>query len=323
LVSAFATSPGALLQTADLLASISFESAESVLKEYGRSPLADPGLTDAPLEKLCDLITPIAQSGGPNPIRRALRLHLSGEERLSEAQVRGHRERIVADLDVVRLAAIRQTIERLLAARVGLQKIETPAVRHAVAMLNDVEVHRRQLRRLLTATLAGDAEWKLRHPRTQEWLARHPNIDRKVWLNGIETRGQLEGLGEVRIAIETDPLEALKLGTYVGSCLGRGGNLEYSAAAVVLDVNKQVAYARDERGAVVGRQLVALSESEELVCFSVYGLLEAEHIEPLFREFNKALAARLGVQVYSRSSNDYVIATVLSHEWWDDSPIVD
>lgn len=317
LVSAFATSPGALLQTADLLASISFESADSVLKEYGRSPLADPGLTDAPLEKLCELITPIAQSGGPNPIRRALRLHLCGEERLSDAQVRGHRERIVADLDVIRLAAIRQTVERLLAARVGLQTIATPTVRHAVAMLNDVDVHRRQLRRMLTATLAGDSEWKLRHPRSTEWFARHPNLDRELWLKGIETRGQIEGIGEIRIAVESDPFEALKLGTYVGSCLGRGGNLEYSAAAVVLDVNKQVVYARDERGAVVGRQLLAVSEADELVCFGVYGIVRAELLEPLFRDFDRAFAAKLGAPLLS--NDEYVIASVLSHEWWDDS----
>jgi hypothetical protein len=88
---------------------------------------------------------------------------------------------------------------------------------------------------------------------------------------GIETRGHIEGIGEIRISVEPDPLEALKLGTYVGTCLGRGGNLESAAAAVVLDVNKQVVYARDRRGAVVGRQLLAISEADDLVCFAVYG----------------------------------------------------
>jgi hypothetical protein len=42
LVSSFATIPGALLHTADCLAAISFESAEVVLKDYSKSPLADP-----------------------------------------------------------------------------------------------------------------------------------------------------------------------------------------------------------------------------------------------------------------------------------------
>ena len=323
LVSAFSKAPGPLLETADLLAAVSFETAKTVLREYAKSPLADRELADASVETLCDVIAPVARAGGHNPIRRVLRQHLSGEAPLTEAQVSGHRERIVAELDLVRLAAIRQAIERFLAGRVGVEKIETPTVRHAIALLNNVEVNFRQLRRMLTATLAGDSEWRLRHPRTREWLARHPKIDRDVWMKGLEMRGRIDGVGDVRIAIETDPLEALKLGTYVSSCLGRGGNLEYSAAAVVLDVNKQVIYARDARGAVVGRQLVALSEADELVCFGVYGSAKGGLVEPVFRELDRAFAAKLGVQLYCRGSEDYVIAPVLSQDWWDDGAMRD
>ncbi|HEU0029872.1 MAG TPA: hypothetical protein VFQ53_04510 [Kofleriaceae bacterium] len=318
LVSSFARAPGALVQTADLLAAISFESAEALLVAYGRSPLADPALADASIERLCEMIAPIAQAGGPNPVRRALRQHLSGERTLSDAQVRGHRERIVAELDVIRLAAIRQAVERMLAARVGIERIAGPTVRHAVAMLDGVDVHRRQLRRMLTATLAGDAQWRLRHPRTQAWLARHPKLDREVWLRGIETTGRIDGIGEVTLAIESDPLEALKLGTYVGSCLGRGGHFAFSAAAVVLDINKHVVYARDARGAVIGRQLVAVSEADELVCFSVYGTASLERLEPLFRAFDQAFAAQLGLPLYG-SDDEYVIATILSLDWFDDT----
>jgi hypothetical protein len=320
LVSSFVTTPGALLRTADMLATISFESAEVVLKEYAKSPFADPDLAKAPIERLCALVEPIARAGGPNPIRRALRRHLSGQALLTDAQVRGHRERIVGDLGIIRLAAIRRTVERALAARVGIDKIETPTVRHALSMLHNVEVHRRQLRRMLTASLAGDSGWRLRHPRTKEWLARHPKLDRAVWLTGIETRGEIAGLGAIRLAIETDPLEALKLGTYVGTCLGRGGNLEYSAAAVVLDINKQVVYARDTRGSVVGRQLLAISETDELVCFGVYGTAKVDQLEPLFRNYDRAFAARLGLAVFGRtdSTRDYEVAPILSREWWDD-----
>jgi hypothetical protein len=315
MVAAFATNPRALLQTADALAAISFEAAERVLADHAASPLADPALAQASIERLCELVTPIARTGGPNPIRRALRRHLAGEAALGDVQLRGHRDRIVAELDLVRLAAIRQAVERVLAARVGIETIETPTVRHALAMLSSVDVHRRQLRRLLAATLAGDTTWRLRHPRTIAWLAKHPTLDTAAWLDGIELRCEIAGLGEVRIAVEKEPLEALKLGTYVGSCLGRGGKLEYSAAAVVLDVNKQVVYARDARGAVVGRQLVAISEAEQLVCFSVYGTAPRELLEPVFRDYDQAFAARLARPV---CVDDYEIASILSHAWWDD-----
>ena len=69
------------------------------------------------------------------------------------------------------------------------------------------------------------------------------------------------------IRLEQDPLEVLKMGTYVGSCLGLGGGLTYSAAAALLDVNKQVLYARDEQGTVIARQLVAISDDNQLVPF--------------------------------------------------------
>jgi len=45
---------------------------------------------------------------------------------------------------------------------------------------------------------------------------------------------------------------------------------DYSAAAVVLDVNKQVVYARNRRGSVIARQLLALSEDDRLVAYDVY-----------------------------------------------------
>ena len=123
-------------------------------------------------------------------------------------------------------------------------------------------------------------------------------------------------------AVEHDPLEALKLGTYVGSCIGLGGQLSDSAAAVVLDANKHVAYARDARGAVIGRQLVAISEQDKLVCFWVYGTVERAVLEPLFLAFDQAFSRALGLPLYGHPhdpSDAYAIASILSHEWWDDT----
>ena len=42
------------------------------------------------------------------------------------------------------------------------------------------------------------------------------------------------------------------MGTYVGSCLGLGGICADSSAAVLLDINKQVVYARDQHGRLLG-----------------------------------------------------------------------
>ncbi len=109
----------------------------------------------------------------------------------------------------------------------------------------------------------------------------------------------------------------LKMGTYVGSCLGLGGSFAYSAAAVALDVNKQVLYARDGQGSVVARQLVAISDVDELVPFSVYPGSAPEWLRRGFDEYDTELAMALGVPRVDPAKGSNV-ELVLSQEWWDD-----
>jgi hypothetical protein len=254
-------------------------------------------------------------------VPRELRKHLDGEITLSDAQLQGHRKRVVAGLGIVRLTAIRQAVERVLAERVGVAELESGAARHAVAMLGYAGVQRRQLRKVIAARLEDDRDLVARHPETRAWLARHPRVDPRILHAGVTTRVTLDKLGEIELAIERDPLEALKLGTYVGSCLGRGGSHAYSAAAAVLDVNKRVVYARDPRGSVLGRQLLAISEADELVCFAVYGAA-ARALEPTFRAFDRAFAQALGIAVFTMGDDrDYEIASILATEWWNDGAL--
>lgn len=319
LIATFSRNPKPLLWTAKTLAGVSAELAEQILRDYAASPLAKADVTGMPIEGLAELTGPIARAGGPNPIRRALREHLAGQRDLSSRQVSSHRARVIAEIDLVRLAAIRQAVGRYLGSLVGIQRAGTPEEWHALLMLHGAEVNRRQLRRLITAAVDGDPQWRLRHPLTQAWLARHPHLDLRTWLAGFRLQRHIDRIGTVHLAIETDPLEALKLGTYAGSCLGFGGGLSFSAAAVVLDINKNVVYARDQRGSVIGRQLVTLSEAGELVCFHVYASSPAQ-LQPLFLEFDRALAAQLGVAMFdpSTAASQYDIASILSHDWWDD-----
>ena len=121
---------------------------------------------------------------------------------------------------------------------------------------------------------SGDREYLERHPETLAFRKRHPALDDKgwrLWLDGMTLDATYRG-GRVRLGVERDPLEVLRIGSYAGSCLGLGGGHVYSAAAVALDLNKRVVYARNDAGTVVGRQLLALSEQGRLVCFHVYPL---------------------------------------------------
>ena len=122
--------------------------------------------------------------------------------------------------------------------------------------------------------------------------------------------------GAVRIALERDPLEAFKLGSYVGSCLGLGGLCSYSASAVVLDINKQVLYARDTQQRVIARQLVAISRAGELACFRVYPEAAPPEVKALFGDYDRRFAAALGVPLAEEDDAD--IELVLAMEWWDD-----
>ena len=124
----------------------------------------------------------------------------------------------------------------------------------------------------------------------------------------------------VTINLETEPLEALKLGTYVGSCLGVGGLCTDSTAAVVLDVNKQVLYARNADGVVLARQLLAISKDEKLVAFEIYPTTASAHLKKLFYEYDQHFAKILGIDFfnYQAKDNEYEIEHILSENWWDD-----
>lgn len=112
----------------------------------------------------------------------------------------------------------------------------------------------------------------------------------------------------------------MKLGTYVGSCLGAGGIQPDSAMAALLDANKRVLYARDHRGRVVARQLAAISEDDRLICFSVYPRSAAKQVQALFREYDFAWCAALGIPVYQpvETGGSYEVERVLSVDWYDD-----
>jgi hypothetical protein len=116
------------------------------------------------------------------------------------------------------------------------------------------------------------------------------------------------------------------MGTYVGSCLGLGGICADSSAAVLLDINKQVVYARDQHGKVIGRQLLAISKEDELVCFSVYPLSMKTEFQTLFMKYDRAFANLLGLPLYQIpreegwESTRYEIEDILSKDWWDDGP---
>lgn len=109
------------------------------------------------------------------------------------------------------------------------------------------------------------------------WLEKaRRHMDVEAWLSprgrNVEIRRKT-----YRLAVERDPLQVLRMGVPFGTCLSIEGG-ENAAATVIdaLDVNKQVVYLRAEDGAIVGRQLIAVSSEYELLGYHVYCSLDGD-----------------------------------------------
>ena len=177
-------------------------------------------------------------------------------------------------------------------------------------------------RRALKAYVAGERDFIHEHPLSRAWWRRHPRIPEAIWRGGFPLRSTTSAHGEVTLEVEGDLLERLRLGTYVGSCLGLGGTQAYSAAAVALDVNKQVVYARTAARRVIARQVLAISEDEQLVCFTVYPESIDGEVLRWFRDYDEAMALKLGIPIHqpTHESTDPRIDLVLARDWWYDYP---
>jgi hypothetical protein len=190
----------------------------------------------------------------------------------------------------------------------------------SLQVLQLIDANIRPFKRFLKAFFSGKRDYILSHPVAQIWMQKHSEIDIELWSQGIEYTYESDYYGKIRIGLEKDPLEALKLGEYVGSCLGLGGAFIFSAAAVVLDINKQVIYARNSKNVVIARQLVAISEEKKLVCFEIYPINNDIEIKTIFRKYDISFARALGIKFFDGNKGDegYTVENILSEEWWDD-----
>ena len=311
----FAECPAALLAAVRWLGQLHRPHGLEALRSLVEEPLwgdQASSWTVARLVSEVDAANPL----GRGVVPRALRRHVRGEASLKAVQIEGHRLRVLSRLDTLRCDLVRHAAQRALAAAFPEADGDSET-RHALAILSNAHGNRRGLRRLLRERFAGRQDAERRHPLSRDWLRRHPAIDEELWLRGITTEGEVPGLGAIRIMLERDLLEVLKLGTYVGSCLGLGGGFMYSAAAIALDVNKQVLFARDARGQVIARQLVAISADDRLVVYQVYPQSAPREVRALFAQHDRDLAAALSVP-FEDPDEAVEVELVLAREYWDD-----
>lgn len=320
LMQAFNVAPKQLVRSARLLGCLAYERRRQFLSETASNIWFATKWTELEPYEACRKLVQLCRDTGLNsPVPRRLRDHIEGSTALTTQQIARHCRIALARLPALLLAALEQAVWSNIDAPFNLRAHST-AASHAVRMLAglDQRDNRRGLRRFLLAYAEGRGDAHLDHPLNRAWFARHPKIDQKLWNRPPQDSGS-SAADPVRLGIETDPLEILMLGTYVGSCLGLGGVCQYSSVACLLDANKQVVYARDGAGRVLARQLLAIDERDRLICFAVYPSTADEALLSRFRAFNQQLAQALGIDIYRNQDDDeYEIAIVLAQDWRDD-----
>jgi hypothetical protein len=308
--------PDVLGRTAQLVGTLRRHVARELLAEFARHPLVCEDPFALPPARMVALLREYCTEGVESPLPRKARLALEGGGALPPGQLARALRVASEGLPRLRLQLLARAVQDRLRGGLAANARDS-RVLHALQMASLIDDNRRPLRRMLSRYFAGEQDFVTRHPRSREWFQRHPRVDPERWMTGPVSRREVPGMGQVTLALEQDALEALRLGTLVGSCLGLNAVCDYSAAGVVLDVNKRVLYARDSRGQVLARQLLAISADDQLVPFSVYPERTPQALQSLFLEYDLAFAESLGLPL-SDGTLYPEVENVLSESFWHD-----
>jgi hypothetical protein len=142
-------------------------------------------------------------------------------------------------------------------------------------------------------------------------------VDSSPWLDPpSDVVVEATGGERYRVGFELDPVEVLRMGEPFGTCLAPGDVNFFSAVANAVDINKRLIYARDRRGVIVGRCLLALTESGHILTFRVYQNAQGFDFQAVIREMVNGLATRMGTHVVRRGR----VPTLVATNWYDDGP---
>ena len=290
--------PKHLVRLARLVGGLHESHAAQILRPQARHELCTATVADGDVVCLDNLLTRHAARAKRLPRFHEWELHFSGTKLMPLHGVRQAFDELRGQIALLAAWHIEDAVKEHLAF--------DP---HTYSVMRNSDQNRRLLRRFLREPHLDFID---SHPATRAWRQAHTAIDVERWRRGVAV--ERDG---VRLAMERDHREVLKMGTYAGSCLGLGGHNLFNAATVLLDINKQVVFARDARGNFVARQLLAISAEGKLVCFPVYVADGTrDRWQPLFAEHARSLAWALGVSIHT--TGPYAIPRVIARAWYDD-----
>lgn len=134
---------------------------------------------------------------------------------------------------------------------------------------------------------------------------------------GIED--QIGGIPDQITVRPAEPLEAMQMGShFTNSCLAIGKGNGWSAAANAMDANKQVLYAEDQDGNVVGRLLTAVTEDGRLEDYKVYNNTQAD-IDDAMNDYVDQFADHLGLERVPEDEKVKDVETLAAEDWYNNA----
>ncbi len=177
-------------------------------------------------------------------------------------------------------------------------------------------------RRIIKRRVESDV-WDFRDEKpNQQFIQRMSakGIHMQPWVDGIGEIEYPSGLGDGEyfcLRMEDDPLEVINMGGYFDTCLSPGAFNFFSVFANIADINKRVIYARDAQQRVVGRVLIALTNSGGILVFYRYCYNKKSAFDEMVKAFVTQLARQMQtIIVYSGD-----VPTLVAQNWYDDGPI--
>ncbi|MAS93627.1 MAG: hypothetical protein CMO55_10580 [Verrucomicrobiales bacterium] len=309
--------PKQFLDFLDLAGTLPKDNVRSVAALFQHHPAFDFDPRRVEFSHVADLIRFCGKEWTVDLFHEKLKLHINGTRLLRDDKLEHYRNDFVGRVIDLRFALAKQHVDDILRS-LARENLDT----HTVQLLTHLErKNRRGMKRFAHALTAGNRNYRENHPANRDWIERNRHLDLSLWLYDEDHffRVTMEGHDDLFIELETNPQEELKMGTLVGSCLSSGAFNSFSAVSNTLDVNKRVAFLRDNRGNFLARQLLAISREDKLVVFRVYSaqnLSSSDVYEEAFRSFDHFVAGKLGIEI----SNDghYTIESLVVPHWYDD-----
>ncbi|MDD4062472.1 MAG: hypothetical protein PHV25_01700 [Candidatus Pacebacteria bacterium] len=120
---------------------------------------------------------------------------------------------------------------------------------------------------------------------------------------------------KIIVTSEEDPIKTLQMGEHVSnSCLSLFGNHTFAIIANAVDVNKKIAWIKDENDNILGRILMAITEEGKLVGFRAFENDPRINIKPAIKDFLHSYAQEIGTKV----ANEGKIAELVTFRWHND-----